>query len=141
MCAFRLGNYREAAGAFRVSIALSPEAPECHYNRGLAYQSLDRLDEALADYNRALRLNEHFTDASINRGMIYYRLGRHREARDDLERALATATSTKLRGIIHYDLALVDRAAGDRESCAANVRAALEFGNTDARALNPQVAH
>ena len=68
--------------------------------------------------------------------MIHHRLGRDRAARDDLNRALALAPSRKARGVIHYNLALIDLAAGDRKSCDANVASALELGNPDALELS-----
>jgi serine/threonine protein kinase/Flp pilus assembly protein TadD len=135
LCAFRLKRFDEAVSAFRVSIALEPASAQCRYNRGLAYQSLGRLDEALADYSRALQLDERFTDAALNRGMILLRLGRHDEARESLERALKSASGREVRGVIYYDLALVDRADGHHESCAVNVQAALDLGNPDAAEL------
>jgi serine/threonine protein kinase/tetratricopeptide (TPR) repeat protein len=135
MCAYRLHHYEDALSAFRVAIALSPESAECYYNRGLADQSLGRLDLALADYDRALELNEVFADAALNRGIVRYRLGRHSAAREDLNRALALASNRKMRGIIHYNLALVDRAVGSRASCAANVQSAITLGNPDAAEL------
>jgi hypothetical protein len=67
--------------------------------------------------------------------MILLRLGSHDEARDSLERALKSASSREVRGVIYYDLALVDWAAGHRESCAVNVKAALDLGNPDAAEL------
>jgi tetratricopeptide (TPR) repeat protein len=136
LCAYRLKRYEAAASAFRVSIALSPEAAECYYNRGLAHQALGRLDEAVADYDRALKLDGRFIDAAINRGIIHHRLGRDHAARDDLNGALVLAQTRKSRGIIHYNLALIDLAAGDRWSCESNVRSAIELGNADAVELS-----
>jgi tetratricopeptide (TPR) repeat protein len=136
LCAYRLKHFEDAVSAFRVSIALAPQAAECHYNRGLAYQALGRLDLALADYDRALKLNRDFTDAALNRGMIHYRLGDHDAARADLKRALTSAQGQQARGTIHYNLALVELAAGNRKSCAANVQAALELGYPDAEELS-----
>jgi serine/threonine protein kinase/Flp pilus assembly protein TadD len=136
LCAYRRKRFEESASAFRVAIALAPGAAESYFNRGLAYQALDRLDEALADYSQALSLNERFTDAALNRGVINYRLGRNCAARVDLNRALALAEARTTRGIIHYNIALVDLASGDREACASHVRAAIEFGNSDAQDLS-----
>jgi serine/threonine protein kinase/tetratricopeptide (TPR) repeat protein len=135
LCAYRLEHFQEALAAFRVAIALSPESAECFYNRGLAYQDLGQLKLALADYDRALELNEKLADAALNRGVVRFRLGQYSSARADLTQALASATTRKVRGIIHYNLALVDLAAGDRKSCAANVDQALELGNADAKEL------
>jgi serine/threonine protein kinase/Flp pilus assembly protein TadD len=136
LCQYRLERFDEALSAFRVAIALSPESAECHYNRGLTYQALGRLELALADYDRALVLNPSFPDALLNRAMVYFRIGRASAARDDLNRALAMASNRDTRGMIYYNLALLDLAAGNRESCASNVQKALELGNSDATELS-----
>jgi tetratricopeptide (TPR) repeat protein len=139
LCAYRLEHFEEAVGAFRVAIALSPSSGECYYNRGLAYQTLGRLDLALADYDRALELNENFADAALNRGVVRYRLGRHSAARRDLDRALALAPSKQARGVIHYNLALIDLAVGNRKAFAANLQKALELENPDAKVLKERL--
>jgi serine/threonine protein kinase/Flp pilus assembly protein TadD len=141
LCNYRLERFEEALGAFRAAIALSPESAECHYNRGLTYQALGRLDLALADYDRALELNANFSDAYLNRGMVRFRLGRSIAARDDLNRALGLASNRDMRGIIYYNLALLDLAAGNRESCASHLQRALELGNSDARELSRRLDH
>jgi serine/threonine protein kinase/tetratricopeptide (TPR) repeat protein len=133
---YRLGHYKEAQSAFRAAIALSPESAECHYNRGLTYQALGRLDLAVADYDRALELNANFPDAALNRGMVHFRLGRPTAARDDLDRALALGPNRNMRGIIYYNLALLDMAGGNRESSDSHLRQAVELGNSDAIELS-----
>jgi serine/threonine protein kinase/Flp pilus assembly protein TadD len=139
LCAYRLKRFDEAVSAFRVSIALAPESAECSFNRGLAYQALGQLDMAMADYDRALSIDPRFADAALNRGMAYYSLGHHVAARSDLRMALACAHDVNRRGIILYNLALVDLASGDRNSFEADVRAALDLGNPDAQDLSQQV--
>jgi serine/threonine protein kinase/Tfp pilus assembly protein PilF len=136
LCHYRLGRFEGAVNAFRVCVALAPETAECYYNRGLAYQALGRLDRALADYNRALALSPKLTDAALNRGIIHYQQGRHSEAIADLELALGTTSSRTALGVIHYNLALVHLARGDREAAASNLRTAIRFGNGDARELS-----
>jgi eukaryotic-like serine/threonine-protein kinase len=136
LCHYWLKRFEGAANAFRVCIALSPETAECYYNRALAYQALGQLDRALADYNRALELNPKLTDAALNRGMLHYRQGHHRDAIADMERALATTTSRSALGLIHYNLALIHLARGDRTAAASVGRAAIGFGNRDAVELS-----
>ena len=85
------------------------------------------------------KLNQNFADAALNRGVVRYQLGRHNAARRDLNRALALAPSRQVRGIIHYNLALIDLAVGNRESCTANLNSALELGNPDAQALGERL--
>jgi tetratricopeptide (TPR) repeat protein len=139
LCAFRLNRFDDAVNAFRVSIALAPAAAECRYNRGLAYQSMGRLEDALADYTRALQLDERFTEAALNRGSILLRLARHDEARASFNRCLASVSSRETRGMIYYDLARVDWAVGDRESCAKKLQAALDLGYPDDEGLRPRL--
>jgi tetratricopeptide (TPR) repeat protein len=135
LCAYRLGRFDPAVNAFRVCIALAPETTECYYNRALAYQSLGCLDEALADYDRALSLNAMLTDAALNRGIIHYRQGRHADAVADLELARSTTSNRAALGKLHYNLALVHQARGDKKAAVAHVQAALAFGNPDAQEL------
>jgi tetratricopeptide (TPR) repeat protein len=139
LCAYRLKRFEDAAGAFRVAIALAPETAECRYNQGLTYQALGRFDEATEEYDAALQLDERFTDAALNRGTILYQLGRHDAARASLNQALGSASNPQVRGMIHYNLALVDWAIGQKASCATNVQAALDLGNRDARELCERV--
>jgi tetratricopeptide (TPR) repeat protein len=139
LCAYRLGRFDPAVSAFRVCIALSPETAECYYNRALAYQALGQLELSLADYNRALKLNEALTDAALNRGIIHYRQGRHEAAVADLELARTTTSSRTALGVIHYNLALVHQARGDRKAMASSVQAALALGNDDARELSQRL--
>src|SRR5262249_18539003 len=133
LCAYRRKRFDAAVHAFRVCIALAPETAECYYNRALAYQALGQLDQALADYNRTLKLNQRLTGASLNRGIIHYRQGRYADAVTDLEQAQSNTSSRTTLGVIHYNLALIHQARGDRKAAAWNARVALQFGNEDAR--------
>ncbi len=53
-----------------------------HYNRGLSYRRKDRLDDALADYNKSIEYNSKYPDAYNNRGVVY-------ELKREFERALS----------------------------------------------------
>ena len=136
LCAYRRGQFDQAVNAFRVCIALSPETAECYYNRALAYQALGQLDQAVTDYSRALTLNRLLTDAALNRGLIRYRQARYADAVADLELARSSASGRALLATIHFDLALVHQALGDRQSALSNSQAATELGNNDARELS-----
>jgi tetratricopeptide (TPR) repeat protein len=135
LCDYRRGRFDAAVSAFRVCIALSPETAECYYNRALAYQALGRLDLALADYDQALERSPRLTDAMLNRGIIRFRQGHHDVAIADLEQALGTTASRITLGIIRDNLALVHQARGDHRAAAANARAAIDLGNSQARGL------
>ena len=52
------------------AIALDPNYAEAHLNRGVAYGQLKRHDEAIAAFDRALRLNPNLPNAWL--GIQFY---------------------------------------------------------------------
>ncbi len=108
-----LGVIADKRSDFNASLALHDEALAeharidgdgasavmLHLNRGAVYDMLQRWDEALADYRRALALLEseygpkHPMSSRLwsNMGLVYGQLGRHEEAVATQERALALA--------------------------------------------------
>jgi tetratricopeptide (TPR) repeat protein len=65
-----LQNYDSAALYFSQATELHPGYFQAYYNRGLALESMNRDEEALADYNRALALKPNFTEAAIAKGRV-----------------------------------------------------------------------
>lgn len=57
--------------------------------RGNALRALGRLDEALADYDRALAMEPRLAEAHYNRGFVLFDLGRHDAAVAAFDKALA----------------------------------------------------
>jgi tetratricopeptide (TPR) repeat protein len=51
-------------------------------------KAVGHLNEAIADYNRALELNNAFLSAYINRGTTYEKLGDMKDAKADFDRVL-----------------------------------------------------
>jgi tetratricopeptide (TPR) repeat protein len=49
---------------------------DVHHLRGLCYSLLDRTDDALAEFDRALALNPRYLEALIHRGLVLNQLGR-----------------------------------------------------------------
>jgi serine/threonine protein kinase/Flp pilus assembly protein TadD len=127
LCAYRLGRNEDAVQAFCACVALSPRA-ECFYNRALAHEALGRTARALRDYSRALQRDPALTEAALNRGILSYHERHLDEAAADLRQALTTASGRGILGIIHYNLALVDQARGDRAAALVNFEAASKFG-------------
>jgi tetratricopeptide (TPR) repeat protein len=51
------GRFEEAVIAADAEMASDPTEPEVHFNRGQALAGLERYEEAVADYVRALRMD------------------------------------------------------------------------------------
>jgi tetratricopeptide (TPR) repeat protein len=57
-----------------------PHTALAYNNRGTAYQSQAKPEQALADYNQAIRLGPDYAEAYYNRGNAYYYQGKFEQA-------------------------------------------------------------
>lgn len=91
-------------------------APD-YNNRGVTYHTLQRYDEALRDYNRAIELNPRDAFAYSNRGITYADLQHHDEALTAFTQAIEFdpqyATAYYNRGNTYFDLQRYDEALAD----------------------------
>jgi protein O-GlcNAc transferase len=87
--AYQTGRHEAAIELIGRAIERNGNDPSYHCSRGLVLQSLDRLDEAVASYNRALLLNPDYAIALINRGLGLETLQRFAEALENYDRALS----------------------------------------------------
>ena len=63
--------------------------PLAYNNRGNAYLSLDKYQQAIEDYNKAVELNPEYALAYYNRGNAYLSLDKYQQAIEDFDRAIA----------------------------------------------------
>lgn len=55
-CAYKLGRFDDALGAFQACVALAPNVAECYYNRARVHEALRRFDSSRRDFERAALL-------------------------------------------------------------------------------------
>ncbi len=73
-----------------ISAAANPDMPEVHNAMGIVYHlMLHKPDEAVAQYQLALKLDPKLTEAANNLGAALTDLGRYSEAAEMFKRALA----------------------------------------------------
>lgn len=112
---FELGHFDDALTSAKICLALAPRA-ESYYNRAVCYQALGRTEEALSDFNEALRLAPTLAPAWLARGTLRSRMERYSEAKTDLDVALDNGSP---RSEVYYQMALMNlsqhnsAAAGD----------------------------
>jgi tetratricopeptide (TPR) repeat protein len=75
------GRYADMTTLCEAALARCPGSALLHYNRGVALDHLERLDEAVASYERSLALDPRLADA-------HYNLARLREQMGDARGAL-----------------------------------------------------
>ncbi len=104
------GRYEEAALQYREAIAAQPTAA-AHSGLGFALNQLGRLDEAAAEHEKAVALDESLAVVHRNRALTQARLGHYEQAITSYRRAVAIEP----RVSTYYALGGVLRAAGRRE--------------------------
>lgn len=115
--AFERGNFSGSLELFTCAIRAQPDYAPNYVKRGYAYAALLNNERAMADYNRALELDEALVSAYNNRGTLYTRLGNFGLAINDFTLATGLAPNDPVaynnRGVVHaieknFDLALAD---------------------------------
>jgi tetratricopeptide (TPR) repeat protein len=82
------GRPNLACPFFKESTTVDPERETAHLHLGLAFKSLDQLDQAIIHYQRALAIAPNYIDALCNLGLAYRGLGQHDEAERWYKKAL-----------------------------------------------------
>jgi Flp pilus assembly protein TadD len=73
-------DYRSELSVWADVAAKRPDSARAHVNLGVAYERRGMLDEAVAEYRRALRLDPEYLSAHYNLGVAYERQGKTDEA-------------------------------------------------------------
>jgi tetratricopeptide (TPR) repeat protein len=137
------GHYLEALDHFSAAIELEPDNAEAYFLRGRAHydyavqvivqatgqrpenasflpdEALRHLEEAVADYTKAIEFDPRHTRAYNNRGNAYISLGELESALRDYNTALELDPDLTLtyfnRGLLHYQLGNHEQAIADLE--------------------------
>ena len=85
----RLRAYASPVTLWADASLKSPGSAVAHYNLGNAFNREGRLEEALAEYSEAYRVDPHYWEAHSNRAALLIRRGRLDEAAAELRATLA----------------------------------------------------
>lgn len=98
--AFAAEDFRRAIIHYRNALALEPNAPDLHYNLGLAYYRAGDYNSAVRAYLRAIKVDPNFPNAHHNLALAYnklYRPGMAHQAYNTY-RKLSSPTADKAKG-------------------------------------------
>lgn len=117
-------RYQEAVEKFTRAIesgALTDEELYRAYNgRATAYDGQDRHQQAIADYETAIRLNADSAASFTGRGIAYKRLGQYERALEDFDAAIRLDPSVAIhflnRGGVYAELKRFDDAIRDLDT-------------------------
>jgi tetratricopeptide (TPR) repeat protein len=96
-----------------------------YVNRGIIQNRAGKLDEALADFDKALSKDETLAEAYLNRGNTYYLMRRYDEALGDYETSLKYDLTKS--HVAWYNIGLAYEAKKDAVKANDAYRTALEI--------------
>jgi len=120
---FYLGNafcdrelFKSGIGCYDESLKLK-EYAEVYNNRGVAYAKLNKYEQAIKDYDRAIELNPALAEVYNNRGITYAELNKYDQAIEDYDKAIELnpnyADAYNNRGITYTKLNKYEQAIED----------------------------
>lgn len=115
-------DWAAATEAYDLALAERPNDPMILNNRGFSYFMQGRLDESIADIERALHLDPELTPAQYNLRLAHAWSGRY-------VRALAGATDEELPRVLN-NIGYVAMLRGDYENAEAYLLRAMEVDPT-----------
>jgi len=87
-------DYRNEITIRTDAVTKFPDDPVSHYNLGVTLAELDRVPEAIRQYERALQIKPGFAWAHYNLGIALMRVGRVRDAIAQYEQAVRLTANT-----------------------------------------------
>src|SRR4029453_12471309 len=72
----------------RLAVQEHPQHPDVHYRLGLLLRQRGHLQEAIGEFESAVRINPSYTKALIKLGLALYEIGRLEDATRTLQQAL-----------------------------------------------------
>jgi len=116
-----MADYARAVASFLRALDRDPSLARAHYFAGLAQLRWDHTNEALEEFNAALKLTPDDPDAKIGLGYVYLQQNKQTEAKDIFRSVIATHPEN---GNAHYQLGKLLLNAGNVQEAVTELEAA-----------------
>lgn len=120
------GKFSEAAEKHRYALSLDPDFRKAHLDLGYALVELDKIDDALDEFDKAAGISEVNSDVAAARVFALARSGQQEEARAEL----AVLEPTAAEGGLALEMAHIYAALGEADT-------AFQWLNTAMRLKSP----
>jgi len=123
-------DFENSIKAYSTSLELN-EYAGAYYNRGLAYAKQQRYNEAIKDFDKAIKLNSDYAEAYVGRGLAYAEQQKYDKAIEDYNKAIKLnpddAKAYYNRGLAYVEL-------GEHERAIKDFDKAIKLNSDDAKA-------
>ena len=117
------GNVEDGIKSLKEALKFNPNSELVHFYIGVAYQSINKTDEAIKFYTESIRLNKKMIDAYFNRGQLLFK-DNPKLALDDF--VSAVALDPKFIDA-YYSIAAIQKNLGQYEEAVKNLDKILEI--------------
>ena len=118
------GTYKDQETLWRATIAVNPESWMAHNNLAILLLKNERVDEAIGEFQEAIRLDPNYAEAHYNLGNAFLRQSRFAAARPHYEKALELNPNI---AAARTNLALVMLETGEVEEAHTQLEAAVKI--------------
>ncbi len=120
-----------------LSCANKEQQAQKHYKRGFKFHNQGSLDQAVDEYQKALKLNPNFVEVHMNLGAIYVDRKDYDKATQQFKKVVElNHYNTKA----HYNLGMVYVYTGDKEKAKEELKILKSFGSGLADNLEIKIA-
>ncbi len=117
------GNLKEAVENFDEALKFNFNSALVHFYKGVAYQSLNRAEDAINSYTKSIELNKKMIDAYFNRGQLLFK-DNPKLALDDF--VTAVALDPKFIDA-YYSIAAIQKNLGQYKEAVQNLDKIIEI--------------
>ena len=128
--AFNLGQFEDAAAAFKKALEKDPERANIWARLGNTHLELKKYDLAIQNYEKALESDPQNAGFYQNLGGIYTQKGDTAKAEEMYQKSASFATSPKAAATNHYNAAVVNINSGNSKGARAALEKAVEADPT-----------
>ena len=82
-------NFKDAVEQFTKAIEIDPDYTDAYIERAIAYERIDKLENAADDYNRAIVFEQKDPEIFYGAARINYKLGNYEEAKKFIEKSMS----------------------------------------------------